>query len=189
MLSVDHCKSFLLEWICHSDYLNPCVWGSMTPIGIWYGFRNDHYNGWDTLTCPPKHALSNFLNNLGEEWQVSLNERDSPLMNENTLNTISRKQHANKKCIFQELSHQLNSALNEIQSAMNQKQTVAPWLVRTLGNTPLFPVLNDTCDINYIVVFVRNRIKFKWLIDGLFLIKKSSYDSHICFIIWFHYYF
>lgn len=35
---------------------------------------------------------------------------------------------------LQELSHQLSAALNEVQAAMNnQKQTVAPWLVRTLG--------------------------------------------------------
>ncbi|XP_063394182.1 rab GTPase-activating protein 1-like [Cydia fagiglandana] len=38
------------------------------------------------------------------------------------------------QCSNQELSHQLNAALNEVQSAMNQKQTVAPWLVRTLGS-------------------------------------------------------
>ncbi|CAK1548163.1 unnamed protein product [Leptosia nina] len=42
--------------------------------------------------------------------------------------------HVQAQCSNQELSHQLNVALNEMQSAMNQKQTVAPWLVRTLGS-------------------------------------------------------
>ncbi|XP_059060324.1 rab GTPase-activating protein 1-like isoform X2 [Achroia grisella] len=40
--------------------------------------------------------------------------------------------HVQAQCSNQELSHQLNSALNEMQSAMNQRQSVAPWLVRTL---------------------------------------------------------
>ncbi|RVE53242.1 hypothetical protein evm_002075 [Chilo suppressalis] len=42
--------------------------------------------------------------------------------------------HVQAQCSNQELSHQLNSALNEMQAAMNQKQSVAPWLVRTLGS-------------------------------------------------------
>ncbi|XP_022123784.2 rab GTPase-activating protein 1-like isoform X2 [Pieris rapae] len=42
--------------------------------------------------------------------------------------------HVQAQCSNQELSHRLNSALNEMQSAMNQKQVVAPWLVRTLGS-------------------------------------------------------
>ncbi|XP_047525643.1 rab GTPase-activating protein 1-like isoform X5 [Pieris napi] len=42
--------------------------------------------------------------------------------------------HVQAQCSNQELSHRLNSALNEMQSAMNQKQAVAPWLVRTLGS-------------------------------------------------------
>ncbi|XP_045510650.1 rab GTPase-activating protein 1-like isoform X2 [Colias croceus] len=42
--------------------------------------------------------------------------------------------HVQAQCSNQELSHQLNAALNEIQTAMNQKQTVTPWLVRTLGS-------------------------------------------------------
>ncbi|XP_073966112.1 GTPase activating protein and centrosome-associated isoform X3 [Choristoneura fumiferana] len=42
--------------------------------------------------------------------------------------------HVQAQCSNQELSHQLNAALNEVQSAMNTKQTVAPWLVRTLGS-------------------------------------------------------
>ncbi|XP_050663821.1 rab GTPase-activating protein 1-like isoform X2 [Leptidea sinapis] len=42
--------------------------------------------------------------------------------------------HVQAQCSNQELSHQLNAALNEIQAAMNQKQTVTPWLVRTLGS-------------------------------------------------------
>ncbi|CAH2100295.1 unnamed protein product [Euphydryas editha] len=41
--------------------------------------------------------------------------------------------HVQAQCSNQELSHQLNAALNEMQAAMNQKQTVAPWLVRTLS--------------------------------------------------------
>ncbi|XP_026764176.2 rab GTPase-activating protein 1-like isoform X2 [Galleria mellonella] len=40
--------------------------------------------------------------------------------------------HVQAQCSNQELSHQLNSALNEMQTAMNQRQSVAPWLVRTL---------------------------------------------------------
>ncbi|CAG9783239.1 unnamed protein product [Diatraea saccharalis] len=40
--------------------------------------------------------------------------------------------HVQAQCSNQELSHQLNAALNEMQAAMNQKQSVAPWLVRTL---------------------------------------------------------
>ncbi|XP_037300270.1 rab GTPase-activating protein 1-like isoform X3 [Manduca sexta] len=43
--------------------------------------------------------------------------------------------HVQAQCSNQELSHQLSAALNEVQSAMNnQKQSVAPWLVRTLGH-------------------------------------------------------
>ncbi|XP_045456212.1 rab GTPase-activating protein 1-like [Melitaea cinxia] len=42
--------------------------------------------------------------------------------------------HVQAQCSNQELSHQLNAALNEMQAAMTQKQTVAPWLVRTLGS-------------------------------------------------------
>lgn len=43
--------------------------------------------------------------------------------------------HVQAQCSNQELSHQLSAALNEVQAAMNnQKQTVAPWLVRTLGH-------------------------------------------------------
>ncbi|XP_012547924.2 rab GTPase-activating protein 1-like isoform X2 [Bombyx mori] len=43
--------------------------------------------------------------------------------------------HVQAQCSNQELSHQLSAALNEVQAAMNnQKQTVAPWLVRTLGS-------------------------------------------------------
>ncbi|KAI5633463.1 rab-GTPase-TBC domain-containing protein [Phthorimaea operculella] len=42
--------------------------------------------------------------------------------------------HVQAQCSNQELSHQLNSALNEMQAAMNQKQTDTPWLVRTLGS-------------------------------------------------------
>ncbi|XP_045528159.1 rab GTPase-activating protein 1-like isoform X5 [Pieris brassicae] len=42
--------------------------------------------------------------------------------------------HVQAQCSNQELSHRLNSALNEMQSAMNQKQAVTPWLVRTLGS-------------------------------------------------------
>ncbi|XP_045785954.1 rab GTPase-activating protein 1-like isoform X1 [Maniola jurtina] len=45
--------------------------------------------------------------------------------------------HVQAQCSNQELSHQLNAAVNEMQAAMNQKhqnQTVAPWLVRTLGS-------------------------------------------------------
>lgn len=42
--------------------------------------------------------------------------------------------HVQAQCSNQELSHQLNAALNEVQAAMNQKQSVAPWLVRTLGS-------------------------------------------------------
>ncbi|XP_026324039.1 rab GTPase-activating protein 1-like [Hyposmocoma kahamanoa] len=42
--------------------------------------------------------------------------------------------HVQAECSNQELSHQLNSALNEMQSTMNQKQTDTPWLVRTLGS-------------------------------------------------------
>ncbi|XP_038208621.1 rab GTPase-activating protein 1-like isoform X1 [Zerene cesonia] len=42
--------------------------------------------------------------------------------------------HVQAQCSNQELSHQLNAALNEMQTAMNQKQTVTPWLVRTLGS-------------------------------------------------------
>ncbi|XP_013166979.1 PREDICTED: rab GTPase-activating protein 1-like isoform X1 [Papilio xuthus] len=40
--------------------------------------------------------------------------------------------HVQAQCSNQELSHQLNAALNEMQ--MNQKQSVTPWLVRTLGS-------------------------------------------------------
>ncbi|CAB3257281.1 unnamed protein product [Arctia plantaginis] len=42
--------------------------------------------------------------------------------------------HVQAQCSNQELSHQLTVALNEVQSAVNQKQSVAPWLVRTLGS-------------------------------------------------------
>ncbi|XP_028169356.1 rab GTPase-activating protein 1 isoform X4 [Ostrinia furnacalis] len=42
--------------------------------------------------------------------------------------------HVQAQCSNQELSHQLNAALNELQALMNQKQSVAPWLVRTLGS-------------------------------------------------------
>ncbi|KAM3966598.1 GTPase activating protein and centrosome-associated [Aphomia sociella] len=42
--------------------------------------------------------------------------------------------HVQAQCSNQELSHQLNSTLNEMQSAMNQRQSVAPWLVRTLSS-------------------------------------------------------
>ncbi|XP_035429691.2 rab GTPase-activating protein 1-like isoform X4 [Spodoptera frugiperda] len=42
--------------------------------------------------------------------------------------------HVQAQCSNQELSHQLTVALNEVQSAVNQKQTVAPWLVRTLSH-------------------------------------------------------
>ncbi|KAF9795409.1 hypothetical protein SFRURICE_004781 [Spodoptera frugiperda] len=42
--------------------------------------------------------------------------------------------HVQAQCSNQELSHQLTVALNEVQSAVNQKQTVAPWLVRTLNS-------------------------------------------------------
>ncbi|XP_061383096.1 rab GTPase-activating protein 1-like isoform X1 [Danaus plexippus] len=42
--------------------------------------------------------------------------------------------HVQAQCSNQELSHQLNAALNEMQAAMNQKQSVTPWLVRTLGS-------------------------------------------------------
>ncbi|XP_048482097.1 rab GTPase-activating protein 1-like [Plutella xylostella] len=42
--------------------------------------------------------------------------------------------HVQAQCSNQELSHQLNAALSEVQAAMNQKQTVTPWLVRTLGS-------------------------------------------------------
>ncbi|XP_026728714.1 rab GTPase-activating protein 1-like isoform X2 [Trichoplusia ni] len=42
--------------------------------------------------------------------------------------------HVQVQCSNQELSHQLTVALNEVQSAVNQKQTVTPWLVRTLGS-------------------------------------------------------
>ncbi|XP_052747498.1 rab GTPase-activating protein 1-like isoform X2 [Bicyclus anynana] len=41
--------------------------------------------------------------------------------------------HVQAQCSNQELSHQLNAALNEMQAAMSQKQSVTPWLVRTLG--------------------------------------------------------
>ncbi|KAL4703148.1 hypothetical protein ACJJTC_016749 [Scirpophaga incertulas] len=40
--------------------------------------------------------------------------------------------HVQAQCSNQELSHQLNAALNEMQ--VNQKQSVTPWLVRTLGS-------------------------------------------------------
>ncbi|KAH9645768.1 hypothetical protein HF086_012495, partial [Spodoptera exigua] len=42
--------------------------------------------------------------------------------------------HVQAQCSNQELSHQLTVALNEVQAAVNQKQTVAPWLVRTLNS-------------------------------------------------------
>ncbi|XP_049885004.1 rab GTPase-activating protein 1-like isoform X2 [Pectinophora gossypiella] len=42
--------------------------------------------------------------------------------------------HVQAQCSNQELSHQLNTALNEMQTAMNQKQADTPWLVRTLGS-------------------------------------------------------
>ncbi|XP_041974583.1 rab GTPase-activating protein 1-like isoform X2 [Aricia agestis] len=42
--------------------------------------------------------------------------------------------HVQAQCSNQELTHQLNSALNDIQAAVNQKQSVTPWLVRTLGS-------------------------------------------------------
>ncbi|GBP27822.1 Rab GTPase-activating protein 1 [Eumeta japonica] len=42
--------------------------------------------------------------------------------------------HVQAQCSNQELSHQLNAALKEVQAAMNQKQSVTPWLVRTLGS-------------------------------------------------------
>ncbi|XP_026484545.1 rab GTPase-activating protein 1-like isoform X2 [Vanessa tameamea] len=42
--------------------------------------------------------------------------------------------HVQAQCSNQELSHQLNAALSEMQAAMNQKQSVTPWLVRTLGS-------------------------------------------------------
>lgn len=43
------------------------------------------------------------------------------------------KQQDINSSLLQELSHQLTVALNEVQSAVNQKQSVTPWLVRTLG--------------------------------------------------------
>lgn len=42
--------------------------------------------------------------------------------------------HVQAQCSNQELSHQLNAAINETQAAINQKQSETPWLVRTLGS-------------------------------------------------------
>ncbi|XP_013183396.1 rab GTPase-activating protein 1-like isoform X2 [Amyelois transitella] len=41
-------------------------------------------------------------------------------------------EHVQAQCSNQELSHQLNAAMHEMEQAVNQKQSVAPWLVRTL---------------------------------------------------------
>ncbi|XP_013144238.1 PREDICTED: rab GTPase-activating protein 1-like [Papilio polytes] len=68
-----------------------------------------------------------------------INKKDKKIINSNTLillslniNIVVVVIYSYLPIYFQELSHQLNAALNEMQ--MNQKQSVTPWLVRTLGS-------------------------------------------------------
>lgn len=92
----------------------------------------------DCVTCSKK--LSEKDNKVSEKEEEAARCEDSQLMLKERVRELElelaqvKLAHVQAQCNNQELAHQLNAALHEVQQAMNQKQSVTPWLVRTLGS-------------------------------------------------------